>query len=180
MSAIEIVFETHSTTEDNERGIATGWLPGCLSSVGREQARQMGDRRKGDGLDAVFASDLRRSVDTASIAFADSAVPLLFDWRLRECDYGDRNGMAASEVHRDRGLHLDQPYPGGESWRQASARVARFLHDLPVRWQGSRVLVVGHMATFWAFEHVLVGRSLGDLIAGEFEWREGWEYALHT
>ena len=25
---IEIVFETHSTTEDNEKGSATGWRPG--------------------------------------------------------------------------------------------------------------------------------------------------------
>ena len=24
--AIQIVFETHSITEDNQRGIATGWL----------------------------------------------------------------------------------------------------------------------------------------------------------
>ena len=28
---IELVFETHSTTDDNERGFATGWLPGVLS-----------------------------------------------------------------------------------------------------------------------------------------------------
>jgi hypothetical protein len=28
---IRIVFETHSTTEDNENGIGTGWLPGRLS-----------------------------------------------------------------------------------------------------------------------------------------------------
>jgi hypothetical protein len=26
--AIEIVYETHSVTEDNERGIATGWVSG--------------------------------------------------------------------------------------------------------------------------------------------------------
>lgn len=25
---VEIVYETHSTTTDNEAGIATGWLPG--------------------------------------------------------------------------------------------------------------------------------------------------------
>jgi hypothetical protein len=25
---IELVYETHSTTEDNEAGRATGWLPG--------------------------------------------------------------------------------------------------------------------------------------------------------
>ncbi|GIH46885.1 Histidine phosphatase superfamily (branch 1) [Microbispora rosea] len=31
--AVEIVYETHSITEDNERGIATGWLPGRLSEA---------------------------------------------------------------------------------------------------------------------------------------------------
>ncbi len=36
--AIEIVYETHATTEDNESGMATGWLPGRLSDVGRANA----------------------------------------------------------------------------------------------------------------------------------------------
>ncbi len=25
---VEVVFETHSVSVDNERGVATGWLPG--------------------------------------------------------------------------------------------------------------------------------------------------------
>jgi hypothetical protein len=29
-------------------------------------------------------------------------VPVLFDWRLRECDYGSLNGAAASDVHEER------------------------------------------------------------------------------
>ena len=33
---VEIIFETHSITVDNEAGIATGWLPGRLSAAGRE------------------------------------------------------------------------------------------------------------------------------------------------
>jgi hypothetical protein len=37
--AIELVFETHPTTVDNERGHATGWLPGQLSEQGKAQAR---------------------------------------------------------------------------------------------------------------------------------------------
>jgi broad specificity phosphatase PhoE len=41
--AIELVFEAHSTTTDNEQGHATGWLPGQLSELGRVQARQLGD-----------------------------------------------------------------------------------------------------------------------------------------
>jgi bisphosphoglycerate-dependent phosphoglycerate mutase len=33
--AIQIVFETHSISEDNEHGIATGWHDGQLSERGR-------------------------------------------------------------------------------------------------------------------------------------------------
>ena len=83
---IQIVFETHSTTEDNENGFATGWLPGRLSELGREQAADLGKRRRADGIAAVFSSDLDRSVETARIGFGRSAIPVLLDWRLRECD----------------------------------------------------------------------------------------------
>ena len=48
--AIRVVFETHSTTVDNEQGRATGWLPGQLSARGQAQARQLGRRREDDGI----------------------------------------------------------------------------------------------------------------------------------
>jgi len=89
---VEIVFETHSMSEDNERGIATGCLPGRLSGRGRSLARELGARRRDDGLAAVFTSDLARAVETAAIAFAGSSLPVHPDPRLRECDYGDLNG----------------------------------------------------------------------------------------
>ena len=37
--AIDIVFEVHQLSEDNERGVATGWLHGRLSERGRTFAR---------------------------------------------------------------------------------------------------------------------------------------------
>jgi 2,3-bisphosphoglycerate-dependent phosphoglycerate mutase len=58
--AIDIVYETHSISEDNEQGIATGWLPGRLSDAGRNNAAALGRRRSDDGLAAVFVSDLER------------------------------------------------------------------------------------------------------------------------
>lgn len=176
---IEIVFETHATSEDNESGDATGWLPGRLSELGRRQARELGERRRDNGLAAVFCSDLARSVETAEIALEGTRVPLLFDWRLRECDYGERNGLERGRVHEPgRAAYLDQPYPGGESWRQAITRVASILRDLPSRWDGARVLLIGHVATFWSREHHLGGRPLEELVHEEFSWREGWEYQL--
>jgi 2,3-bisphosphoglycerate-dependent phosphoglycerate mutase len=174
----ELVFETHSTTEDNERGYAAGWLPGRLSEQGRRQAQRLGQRRIGNGITAVFSSDLARAAETASTAFGGSGIPVLYDWRLRECDYGQRNGMPAAELRAGRREHLDQPYPGGESWRQAVARVGRFLGDLPLRWSGQRVLVIGHVATRWGLDHFIRGVPLGELVDEDFAWRAGWEYRL--
>jgi 2,3-bisphosphoglycerate-dependent phosphoglycerate mutase len=176
--AIELVFETHSMTADNEQGRATGWLPGQLSEHGRLQARQLGRRRNGDQIVAVFSSDLARAAETASVAFAGSEIPVLYDWRLRECDYGHRNGMPVAELHAGRRGHLDQPYPGGESWRQATARAGRFLGDLPLRWTGQRVLVIGHVATRWGLDHFIGGVPLEDLMEQDFAWQEGWEYRI--
>ena len=174
----QIVFETHSLSEDNEHGIATGWRDGRLSARGRVLAGELGARRCADGIQAVFTSDLGRAVETARIAFAQTAAPIFCDWRLRECDYGEWNGQPAVDLHRDRRRYLDEPYPGGESWRQAIERVGRFLPDLRLRWEGARVLVLGHVATRWAFDHLLNGVALETLLAADFDWREGWEYRM--
>jgi broad specificity phosphatase PhoE len=87
--AISLVYETHSITLDNEAGVATGWLPGELSPAGRGGARELGARRRDDGLDRVVTSDLARAVETAAIAFAGSSIPVTRDARLRECNYGE-------------------------------------------------------------------------------------------
>jgi alpha-ribazole phosphatase/probable phosphoglycerate mutase len=174
---VQVVFETHSTTLDNEAGFATGWLPGELSAAGRQQAADLGRRRAADGIAAVFCSDLARAAQTAAIAFDGTNLPVLLDWRLRECDYGSLNGSSAAEMHAHRADHLDRPHPGGgESWRQATDRVGRFLADLPLRWSGQRVLVMGHVATRWGLEIALLGTPLEELVSRPFDWQPGWEY----
>jgi broad specificity phosphatase PhoE len=172
--AVEIIYETHSLTEDNESGHATGWRPGRLSSTGRHNAVDLGTRRA--GVDAVFSSDLARAVETVTIAFEDTDVPVFYDWRLRECDFGDLNGAPAAQVRAIE--HVDLPFPGGESVLQSINRVSGLLADLPSRWDGQTVLVVGHMATWRALEHYLNGVPVEDLVANPFEWREGWHYTL--
>jgi broad specificity phosphatase PhoE len=171
---VEIVFETHSMSEDNERGIATGWLPGRLSERGRVLAGELGVRRRTDDLAAVFTSDLARAVETASIAFAGSPLPVMVDRRLRECDYGDLNG-APVETLVPRSRYIATPYPGGESYRAVVERVRDFLGQLEP-FDARRVLVIGHSATRWALDHLLAGRSLDDIVDAPFDWRPGWIY----
>jgi len=175
---IELVFETHSLSTDNERGIATGWLPGELSERGRELARELGARRRNDRLAAVFTSDLRRAVETAEIAFAESGIPIYRDARLRECNYGELNGLPGDLVAAEQAEHIDAPFVGGESYAEAVERVRSFLYDIARAWDGSRVLVIGHAATRWALDHLLLGVPLADVVGAPFEWQEGWEYLV--
>lgn len=177
--SVELVFETHAITEDNDAGIATGWLPGKLSAAGLESAEKLGQRRR-DRLAAVFVSDLARALETVRIAFGEDGPPRFVDWRLRECDYGELNGSPTSLVQLQRRRYLDRPHPKGESWRQAVARTGQVLADIAARFDGQRVLVVGHSAQRFALDHLLKGEPLEALIEADFAWREGWEYRLPT
>lgn len=173
--AVTLIYETHSITVDNEQGIATGWLPGELSGRGRALAVEMGPRRA--GVDVVYASDLRRAVQTAELAFGDSR-EVRTDSRLRECDYGVYNGRPVDEVAPLRRKYIDEPWPGGQSYRDVVSQTVSFLDDLRELWQGRTVLVVAHSANRWALQHLLHGVPLEDLVDAPFEWQPGWTYSL--
>jgi broad specificity phosphatase PhoE len=175
---IELVYETHSTTRDNEQGIATGWLPGELSEAGRERACELGRRRRYDGINVVISSDLRRAVETAELAFQGSEIPLHQDARLRECNYGDLNGAPAAEVTATRLDRIETPFPNGESYLDVVARTRELLADLLREHDGERVLVIAHSANRWAIQHLLHGKPLAEVIEAPFEWQPGWEYVL--
>lgn len=176
--AVDISYETHATTTDNEAGISTGWLQGQLSAQGRREARELGERHRGRDIAAVFSSDLSRSVETARIAFPDGRPPIHQDARLRECDYGEFNGQPSHLVAARRARHIDDPFPGGQSYRQVVAATDAFLQDLARDWDGRRVLLIAHTANRWALDSLLTGTSLQDLVTAPFTWQAGWSYTL--
>jgi 2,3-bisphosphoglycerate-dependent phosphoglycerate mutase len=176
--SLSIVFETHSLTEDNERGIATGWLPGKLSARGRMLARELGDRRLHDRIAAVFPSDLARAVETATIAFGGTGIPILPDARLREIDYGDWNGCPVARLQDTRAAYITTPYPDGQSFNEVVEDVDLFLAELAAAWDGKRVLIIGHTATRWALDKLLHGVPLEQSVDAPFNWKPGWEYVL--
>ena len=110
--SIEIVYETHGTSVHNESGIGTGWLDGRLSERGKREAEDLGRRRRGDGIAAVYCSDLGRAVETAEIAFAGSGIPIHSDPRLRECNYGELNGAALSRFAGEPRRRIEHAIPG--------------------------------------------------------------------
>jgi len=171
-----IVFETHSISDDNDR---------------RQAGITVSYRRVG----AISPKRLALIIDMMPSPLCSHRTWVLPEKRQRLhslmeprrfCRMGDSdsvttviwNGMPAEQRHENRRSFLDTPYLGGESWRDAVARVSRFLNDLPLRWEGARVLVISHVATRWGLDHCLNDIALEDLIDADFGWQEGWEY--HT
>lgn len=128
----------------------------------------------------MYVSDLDRAMETARIAFEGTEIPIILDSRLRECNYGELNGMPAERVTAERAQHIDAPWPGGESYRQVVERTGQLLADLVRQWDGSRVLLIGHSANKWALDHLLLGEPLPELVAEGLTWRPGWEYVMPT
>lgn len=176
---IKLIYETHSTSFDNEAGIASGHFDVDLSPTGERQAAELGARYKNISLDAVYYPDQLRAKKTVSIAFAESSVPCIEDPRLRECDYGELTRIPMEDIKKQRKLRIDTPYPEGESYTDTSNRIKAFLNDLRLKHSdGDTALVIGNRAVQYGLEHWLNNTPLEDAVNEPFKWQPGWNYSL--
>jgi broad specificity phosphatase PhoE len=176
---VDLIFETHATSVDNEAGVASGHGDPPLSTLGKRQAQELGTRYPSDSITEVFCSDLERAWSTAEIAFEGrSDVVIKRDPRLRECNYGDWNGKAQAQVAASRSIRVNLRYPGGESYTDCAIRVGEFLQELWEEGLDRRVLVIGHRATHFALEHLIERRSFREIVPRPWTWKPGWTYSI--
>lgn len=178
---LTIFFESHATTVDNESRVASGWYDAELSEVGKQQAKELGERyrKRGQHLDVVLCSDLRRSYETAQRAFGDT-VSIVRDERLRECNYGELTRAPMSEVEGMKADMLEKPFPKGESFTDTSKRMKSFLHDLFNEYDRKTVMIIGHRATQYGLDQYLKKMSLRDAVLSPWKWQPGWLYEMTT
>lgn len=174
---ISIIFETHSTTFDNEAHLSSGHNDVSLSALGIIQAKELGERRKNEHFDAIFCSDLQRSYKTVEIAFGNK-FPIIKDKRLRECDYGDLTQHSDEEVDKEKPKHIKIPFPNGESYEETNNRIKDFLDELKKNYDGKRIMIIGHRATQYGLDHWIEGKDLKSLVTSPFKWQPGWVYQL--
>jgi len=179
--SVTITYFVHSITTDNESGLATGWLPGALSELGRQKAIELAPQLAGQQFDAVFSSDLDRAVESAELFFGDR-YSIIQDDRLRECNYGDMNGKPAS-LFKDRMTeYVDTPFPHGESYQDVEARLASFVQYLHENYQGKRIAIVAHQGPQLALDVIVKGKTWAEAIAEDWRktkaWQPGWEYVV--
>lgn len=174
---VTIIFESHSTTLDNEAHVSSGQHDIDLFELGIKQSYELGKRYKNNHFDAIFCSDLLRSYKSAELAFGDR-FPIIKDARLRECDYGDLTCHPSSERDREKPKRISVPFPNGESYEDATRRMKTFLEDLLKNYNGKKVMIVGHRATQYGLEHWIKGVSVSEAVTTPWKWQPGWEYVL--
>lgn len=126
-----------------------------LSEAGEAQARLVAERLTGEApFAALYASDLTRTLQTASAIGARLGLEPIPEPRLRELDTGDWKGSLYEEIearfpgHRDRWLAgggLERlPGASGESSSDVYRRVTAAFDALVARHRGERVIAVSH------------------------------------
>jgi broad specificity phosphatase PhoE len=174
---IKIIFEAHGTTFDNEAHLSSGFYDVELSSLGKQQSRELGKRYKDKKFDIIFCSDLQRSYKTANIAFSNK-YPIVKDLRLRECNYGDLTRSPGEKIEVEKINRINTPFPKGESYEQTNQRIKSFLKDLIKNYDNKKVMIIGHRATQYGLDYWINNKSLKESLASEFKWQPGWFYRL--
>jgi probable phosphoglycerate mutase len=123
-----------------------------LTETGLAQAAAAAKRLAPAGIDAIVASPLRRTVQTAEAVAAVTGVPVTTDEGFRETDFGDWDGLTFAEVRErwpsEMTAWLADPQiapPGGESFAEVSERVSAALARVLADRAGQRVLIVSHV-----------------------------------
>ncbi|MFF4468256.1 bifunctional RNase H/acid phosphatase [Streptomyces sp. NPDC001599] len=149
-----------------KRFSGSGGSDPALSAVGREQAERVAASlaRRGT-IEAVVASPLARTRETAGIVAARLGLEVTVEEGLRETDFGAWEGLTFGEVRDRYPDDLDawlaspdaEPTGGGESFAATGARVAATRDRLVAAYAGRTVLLVSHVTPIKTFVRLALG-----------------------
>ena len=167
-----ILLVRHGQSEWNAEGRWQGQADAPLSDLGRLQAREAAQAV--GAVDAVWASDLQRAVETATIIAETTGVgPVVVDPDLRERDAGEYSGLTRAEIEvRFPGyLAAGRRPPSWEPDDHLLARAHRALRRIAAEVPGGDVLVVSHGGLIYVLEEHL-GAEFAKIANAEGRWIE--------
>jgi broad specificity phosphatase PhoE len=161
-----ILLARHGETDWNRAGRFQGQADPPLNERGRAQAARLASEVAHENIAAVYASDLRRALETAEIVGSALRVSVEASRELREVDVGRFAGLTGDEVDErwpelravveERGY----AYAAGESFESVRSRLVRKTSQIAARHPKERVLVVGHGAAIRALLAYVEGLDL--------------------
>jgi probable phosphoglycerate mutase len=152
-----IFLVRHGQPEQHSGKIFLGQADVPLSDVGREEAKEAGDRLAALGAHParLYASDLSRALETAEIIAEKLHVPVEPDKLFREMAMGNWDGELIEDIRRKfpeeyekRGTdRRNYRTPGGENFYELRGRVTREFYRLLVEEveDGRDLVIVAHL-----------------------------------
>jgi probable phosphomutase (TIGR03848 family) len=146
-----VLLVRHGTTPTTG-AVLPGRAPGLhLADAGLAQAEAVAARLAAlPRIDAVYASPLERTRETARAIGAARDLPVKVERGLLECDFGEWTGRPLKELAKEPAWKTVQRYPsgfrfpGGESFTEMSARITGTLQRLVERHESGVVVAVSH------------------------------------
>lgn len=180
MSSGKLVLTRHGESEWNLAGKWTGWTDVSITDKGAADARKMGELLQDIHFDAIYTSELKRTVETMQQVL-DTQGQTDMDYArekvLNERDYGEYTGLNKWEVKDRLGEEkfnairrdYDEPIPGGETLHDVYDRVVPWYRDVivPQLNAGKNVLFVAHGNSIRALVKYI--ESISDAAISEFE-----------
>lgn len=128
-----------------------GWTPGIhLSEEGRRQAKALAQRLASLPIEAIYASPLERTVETAEAIAAPHGLSVQLRENLGEVRIGEWTGQTIEDLAKKEEWLAIQFYPsganipGGETMHEMQARVVAELDAIRKAHPGATVAVVSH------------------------------------
>jgi broad specificity phosphatase PhoE len=169
----ELLLVRHGETDWNAARRWQGRDDPPLNDSGRRQAEELAAEIEGERIDAVYASDLRRALETAEIVAATFALPVRALEGLREIDVGSWSGLTREELEtrfpEQLARHVESWGTGwedGETPEELSERVLTAVREITTEHPKGRVLVVTHGGVLRALTAIAHGVPFGDFTHG--------------
>ena len=153
-----LVLVRHGVTDHTARKAFSGGLGGAnppLNDEGRAQVRATGEwlAPMRDRIDAIVASPVRRTHESAEILGEILGHDVEFDEGIAEMDFGAWEGLTFADVQEQYPDELstwlgslEHAPGGGESFRAVAARVLEGRDRIVEAYAGRTVLVVSHVS----------------------------------
>jgi probable phosphoglycerate mutase len=145
-----LVLARHAVTEQTGP-LLSGRAPGIdLSERGREQAEALGKRLAALPVDAIYASPIERTTQTATAIAHHHGLAVLALPGVIEADYGEWTGGKLSDLAKTDLWKTVQRspsrarFPGGESLAEMQLRMVSALEAVVADHPGQIVVVVSH------------------------------------
>ena len=133
----------HGQTDWNLEKKMIGQIDVPLNQTGKEQAKASIKQLSALKIDEIISSDLVRTKETADIINTALHLPISFDARLRERNYGDLEGISEKDISQETWsiFNKDPHKMHAESPEDLYKRVKSFFNEVD---SSKNILVVTH------------------------------------